>query len=458
MRYPVPSGCSWVDVYHLVRLPETTENISVPIRQKAVLPTTTPPPFLSATKGNRVFRELPVVKNEHSKTSVGRSKVKVSEKINEDFQNMSLTENVTITYGKNLNKRSDKSTAVVGPVCQLRRVVGFGPCRNVLLSSTSEFLYYAAGSMLVEQRLDTSEQRIFAGHTDTVLAFTVNPTDEYLASSQRDSPLVRLWSLASGECIGLVKSSEDPCTILQFSTSDKCLLGVCAARPRSRFILWDTSLLKLKGDVSIVTEGSCSDTIITAQLSSTSSSRIASCSSRALQIWRIRAGKLKTCSISSFNGLEYVLRDVKWGTLASNTEEMIYVGTGSGIVVQVDSHRAVVVRCIDLTTVEGPGIKSLNGLAVHGAFSVTVGEDGMLRVWDPEWREVMLKVGHEAAVTGCGVSTDGLKLLAVTETDTVGVLDATTKSYTTVVRSHSKRYLCNSYTPILAFISLRILT
>ena len=53
MRYPVPSGCSWVDVYHLVKLPETTENISVPIRQKAVLPATTPPPFLSATKGNR---------------------------------------------------------------------------------------------------------------------------------------------------------------------------------------------------------------------------------------------------------------------------------------------------------------------------------------------------------------------------------------------------------------------
>ena len=66
-------------------------------------------------------------------------------------------------------------------------------------------------------------------------------------------------------------------------------------------------------------------------------------------------------------------------------------------------------------------------------------EDGNLKVWDPQFQEVILNVEHESAVTRAVISSDGLKLLAVTETDSVGVLDASTKVYKTVLRSHSKK-------------------
>ena len=439
LRFPVPSGHEWEEFYHFIKFPPTSENLSVAIQNNEKTGKVVNPTFVSSKNGERVFRELPVVRNKSSNVtlSVKKKKKKTSEQINEDFQNMSLIENVTISA---LNKPSKAAKQITPKFCDLKKIVGFGPCRHVEFSSDNSGFYYGAGSILIRQSIDEPfSQSMFTGHTNDIMAFSKNSTDEFLASSQKESPLVRVWSIASRECIALVKSAEDPCTTLQFSATERVLLGVTSQRPRSRLILWDTSLLKLKGDISIVSEGSCSDVLIHARLSPLNSGKLASCSSRSLQIWRLRAGKLKSCAISVFNGLELVLRDVAWGCVATNTEQNVYLATAAGLVIQVDTSKATVSRTIDLCAVEGPGVKSINSLAMHEAFAVTATDDGSLKVWDPAFKECLLTVEHESAVTSCHVSTDGMKLLAVTETGSVGVLDASNKSYKTVLRSHSRK-------------------
>ncbi|KAL5257469.1 hypothetical protein ACHWQZ_G012421 [Mnemiopsis leidyi] len=437
MRYPVPSGHEWKEFYVFIKFPPTTENLSVTVpNSRTVTPVN--PTFVSSKNGERVFKELPVVKNKASNISISiRPKPKkASEKIDEDFHNMSLIENVTISPNKRFKRhKKDKLT----PICSLKRVLGLGPCKKFEFSSNTKHFYYASGSILVMQSIKSGAQKLFTGHSDSILTFTVDQADEYMTSSQKDSPLIRIWAVSSNECIALVKSADEPCSKLNFSLSDKVLLGVTSSRPRSKLILWDTSLLKLKGDMSIICEGSCSDSLIQAQLSPVNSSKIATCSSRSLQIWRLRAGKLKSCSISHFFGLEYVLRDLKWGPTGCDAENFIYLATAAGAIIEVDSTKASAIRCIDLCAVEGPGVKSINSINVHSAFGVTGTDDGNLKIWDSQFSEVILNVEHESAVKHCLISTNGLKLLAATETDSVGVLDATTKSYSTVLRSHSKK-------------------
>ena len=439
MKYPVPNGHEWKEFYQFIKFPSTSENLSVSIKDNLKGKQSPNPSFVSSQNGKRVFRELPVVKNKVSKHSVMAKSPKLkkaSETIDDNFHNMSLIENVTISSYKDINKKKASKTP---PFCELNNIVGLGPCKKVEFSSNAESIYYAAGSVIVCQAIEKKSQKKFTGHSGSILTFAVDDHDEHIASSQRDSPLVRIWSTSSQECIALIKSADEPCGVLHFSRTDKALLGVTCSRPKSKLILWDTSLLKLQGDISIICEGVCSDTLIKGQLSSTTSQKIATCSSRSVQIWRLKAGKFKSCTISTFMGLEHVLQDLKWGSVIGNTANFIYVGTASGIIIELDSSKAAISRCIDICAIEGPGVKSINSIGVHSAFAVSGTGDGSMKVWDSGFREVILNVEHESAVTNCTISVNGLKLLAVTETDSIGILDATTKAYTTILTSHSKK-------------------
>lgn len=439
MRFPVPNGHTWSEFYQFIKFPTTTDNLSVSLKNKPPSPSINPS-FVSSKNGDRVFRELPIVRNKASNANLSKksSSKKASERIEEDFQNMSLIENVTITSTHDAKKPVNTKTP---PICSLQKILGFGPCKKIVFSGDTECIYYAAGSVIIKQRLSDKSQSLIRGHTDNVLTFSVDERDEFVASSQKESPLVRIWSVKTQECVALVKSWDESCSVLQFSGSDKALLGMTSSRSKSKMILWDTSMLSLKGDITIISEGSCSEGLLTAQMSHVTSGKIASCSSRAVQIWRLKAGKLKSCSLSTFYGLEYALRDVKWGSISNNTDNLVYVATLSGIIIEINSSKATVSRCIDICAIEGPGVKSINSISIHGAFAITGTDDGSLKVWDPLFNEVILNVEHEAAVTHCGISSNGLKLLAITEADSVGVLDASTRSYTTVLRSHSKKYV-----------------
>ena len=438
MRYPVPSGHVWSEFYQYIKFPSTSENLSVSIKDNLSSKQSASPSFVLSRNGKRIFRELPIVRNNASNHSIMAKAPKLkkaSEKIEDDFHNMSLIENVAISSFKDNKKKTSKAP----PFCELRTIVGFGPCRKVEFSRHVDSIYYAAGAVMIRQYINKFKQTKFTGHSDSILTFAVDDHDEYMASSQKDSPLIRIWLTSSKECIALIKSADEPCGVLEFSKTDKALLGVTFSRPKSKLILWDTSLLKLQGDISIICEGVCNDALIRGQLSSTTSQKIATCSSRSVQIWRLKTGKLKSCTISTFMGLEHVLQDLRWGSPTGNSEHFIYVATASGVIIELDSTKAAVSRCIDICTIEDHGVKSINSIAIHNSFALSGTGDGSMKVWDPGFKDVILNVEHESAVTNCAISFDGLKLLAVTETDSIGILDATTKAYTTILTSHSKK-------------------
>ena len=446
MRYPVPKNHQWSEFYSLIRFPAIDENISVNLNSELLLKSLNlNNRFAKQSKNRRVYNELPIVGKTTSSISIGDSnrvetshEKTASQKIEKDFLNMSLIENINISP---LNNKPSKPV-VIPPskcLCSLSKVIGLGPCKDLYFSHDGNHFYFAAGPLIIQQSIATSEQMIYEGHNGNILSFAVNGSDEFMASSQQNSPLVRFWEIATRECIGVVKSSESPIQSLQFASSDGFLLGIASVKQNSKLLIWDTQFLKIKGDVKVLCEENSDDVLWKARFCPQNNTRIASISPKRVHIWRIRNGKLKTCLISRFNGIEYDLTDVSWGMSTDDFVNTVFVSTTTGNVIQIDASKAKVIGVIDVKESPDTDGRSLNSIVSHEAFFVVASNDGTMKVWDLKFEEVILNAEHESSVESVSVSNDGLRLLALTDTESIGILDATTRVYKTVLRNHLKR-------------------
>ena len=79
--------------------------------------------------------------------------------------------------------------------------------------------------------------------------------------------------------------------------------------------------------------------------------------------------------------------------------------------------------------------------AVHSGYAVTGGHDRRLRIWPLDFSDFLLEAVHEAPVSNVRISKDGRKLAVGTASGTVGVLDVSEHSYSTILRSHTARIL-----------------
>lgn len=70
------------------------------------------------------------------------------------------------------------------------------------------------------------------------------------------------------------------------------------------------------------------------------------------------------------------------------------------------------------------------------SYAVTGAEDNKLRLWPLDFTDFLLEAQHEGCVTQIHVALDGRKLCIGTDAGTLGVLNVSEHSYSTVLRSH----------------------
>ncbi len=137
-----------------------------------------------------------------------------------------------------------------------------------------------------------------------------------------------------------------------------------------------------------------------------------------------------------------------------------YACTKNGYLFEIHYKRIAVKRVWHLlpgSTPGGVGV-AIHALGLHEAFCVTGSEDGVLRLWPLDFSSSFLEAEHEGGVTAVDVSEDGLRVLAGTSAvsvlvcmsapdrtkifgsdlqGNVGLLDAGSRSYKTLMRSHT---------------------
>lgn len=82
-------------------------------------------------------------------------------------------------------------------------------------------------------------------------------------------------------------------------------------------------------------------------------------------------------------------------------------------------------------------ISQLFSHVLHRRYAVTGAEDNKLRLWPLDFNDFLLEAKHEGEVTNIRIALDGRKLSIGTTAGTLGVLNVSEHSYSTVLRSHS---------------------
>eukprot|EP01138_Halocafeteria_seosinensis_P001716 gb/GECG01001759.1/.p1 GENE.gb/GECG01001759.1/~~gb/GECG01001759.1/.p1 ORF type:complete len:2484 (+),score=303.27 gb/GECG01001759.1/:1-7452(+) len=135
---------------------------------------------------------------------------------------------------------------------------------------------------------------------------------------------------------------------------------------------------------------------------------------------------LRSVSDDSF----YSKRQVS-GIDSASGSKRIFVASSQGCILQINYNTRALEAVFQLHT--GP----IHGIDVNEGFFVSCGADGFLRMWPHDFGTFFLEAHHDCPVTSASISPDGLKIASVTLLGSVGILDISSQSYSTLLRPHA---------------------
>ncbi|KAK7508050.1 hypothetical protein BaRGS_00001015, partial [Batillaria attramentaria] len=350
------------------------------------------------------------------------------------------------------------------PILKLKRIVGFGggTFRDALWSGDRSTVIYPCHAVVVVMRVSNGHQRFFIGHTDKVSCLALNSNSTILASGQTGQmSVVRIWKFQSGECLSMCKTHAHSLFCLSFAQNGNILCGVGKDSHSKNFVvIWNTSLALKRREVSIMAKAHTDVDITRMIVAPFDELRMVSCGRDNVRLWRVKDGTLRSAPVNlggEYHAMEFtdICFEVGFLTNRNPDDRLIYACCRSGHVFEIDYHKVAVHHVRRLLPIVGrmkngsrPGAGlAITSISMNETFCATGSEDGYLRLWPLDFAHVYLEAEHEGAVTAVSLSSDGLKILAGTGTGNLGILDVSSRDYTTIMRSHTGRVLSAAIDP-----------
>ncbi|XP_063791127.1 WD repeat-containing protein 90 isoform X3 [Pseudophryne corroboree] len=354
------------------------------------------------------------------------------------------------------------------PILKLRKIIGFGGCtqRHALWTHTGCSIVYPCHAVIVSLNVESEEQRFFLGHTDKVSALAFNGSCTLLASAQTGAlSMVRLWHFQKGSCLAMFKTHAHSVSYLSFSHTGSVLCGVGKdGHGKNMVVVWNTSQAGHGGEVVVLAKAHTDVDIHTMKIAFFDDTRMVSCGRDNIRLWRVRSGSLRSCPVNlgEFHNLEFTDLAFEVGHSPDREPEdrTLYVCSRSGHILEIDYKNMVLSNVRRLqpnppqhserrekqTFSSGPGI-AVNSLCISATYCATGSEDGYLRLWPLDFTGVFLEAEHEGPVSCVCISPEGLRVLSCTRSGELGVLDVPSRSYQTLMRSHTDSLLAFSTHP-----------
>ncbi|XP_022092508.1 WD repeat-containing protein 90-like isoform X1 [Acanthaster planci] len=350
------------------------------------------------------------------------------------------------------------------PILSLRKIVGFGGCttKEALWTANGTHIVYPCHAVIVSMDVKSGHQRFFIGHTDKVSSLTFDRSTTLLASAQTgQQSVVRVWRYQKGECLAMFRTHVQSVYCLSFSQKGSVLCGVGKdGHGKNMVVAWDTSRVGKGGDISILAKAHTDVDIVQMKVAPFDETKMVSCGGDNVRVWRVRNNSLRSAPVNlgDFHVAEFT--DICFEASQPGLEpadKFVYACTRSGHIFEIDYNRVSVVHIRRLlptgkevrekqTVQSGAGI-AINAMCVNESFCVTGSDDGFLRLWPLDFKNVFLEAEHEGPVTAVGITADGLRILAGTATGNLGMLDIATRNYTTLMRSHTGTVLSATLDP-----------
>lgn len=341
------------------------------------------------------------------------------------------------------------------PILRLKRIVGFGGCsfRDALWSSDGSTVVYPCHAVVIAMKVTNGHQRFFIGHTDKVSCVGLNGAGTLLASGQT-GPLsvVRIWKFDTGECMAMTKTHAHSLHTLSFSHRGSTLCGVGKdSHGKNMVVIWNTSKVMKNREVSVMAKAHSDVDISRMKIASFDDTRMVSCGRDNVRLWRVKEGQLRSAPVNlgEYHLMEFtdVCFEAGYHADKDPAERIVYACSKTGHVFEIDLQKVTIKHVRRLLPNEnkagkdkqkGTGL-AINCMSVNETFCVMGSDDGYLRLWPLDFEHVYLEAEHEGPVTAVDFSADGMKILAGTSTGNLGILDISTRGYTTVMRSHTGR-------------------
>nr|XP_006813552.1 PREDICTED: WD repeat-containing protein 90-like [Saccoglossus kowalevskii] len=368
--------------------------------------------------------------------------------------------------GPSMRRERDYKTLKPDPILSLKRIVGFGGStyREALWSKNGTTIVYPCHGVIVAMDAFNGHQRFFIGHTDKVSALTFNGSTTLLASAQTGRlSVVRVWKFNTGECLAMFKTHVHSVFSLSFSHTGGVLCGVGKdGHGKNLVVVWNTSRVNRSGEVTVMAKAHTDVDIVRMKIANFDDTRMVSCGRDNVRLWRVRNGSLRSAPINlgEYHTADFndVCFDASFQPTQDPADRIIYACTKSGHIFEIDYARVSIIRVRRLLPVDknrkekgtfhtGVGI-AINSICVNQSYCVTGSDDGYLRLWPLDFSSVFLEAEHEGPVSAVDITVDGLQILAGTVTGNIGVLDISTRKYTTIMRSHTDTVLSVTVDPL----------
>lgn len=353
-------------------------------------------------------------------------------------------------------KRSTSKILEPDPIMRLHRVIGFGGA-HACFTADGKYVVYPVHAVVVVISIDTGQQTFFTGHTNSISTICLNPSSSLLASGQEGKQsLVRIWKFKTGTCVTVAKAHDHGLALLQFSACGRMLCGIGKdGRGQHLIVLWNTTYAE-KGTLDILAKAHTDFDISAMSMDPVDTSRLVTCGTGNLQLWRIRDGTLRCCSMNLRQCPGIILTDVCYQHDYKTTGGVsVWASSSSGYVFEVNPDMATIkssrlllpegaketdIRMFSKKTIGEP----INSIAASETKWATGSQAGLLQVWLPDFSSILLEAEHDCSVRNVSFSSDGTKVLIVTDDNSLAFIDVNTQAYTTLMRSHTDEVLAVS--------------
>ncbi|KAJ8318923.1 hypothetical protein KUTeg_004014 [Tegillarca granosa] len=316
------------------------------------------------------------------------------------------------------------------PILKLKRIVGFGGStfRDALWTVDGSMVVYPCHAVVIAMKVSNGHQKFFIGHTDKVSCISMTGNSNLLASGQT-GPLsvVRIWKFQTGECLAMSKMHAHSLHCLRFSQKGSVLCGVGKdGHGKNMVVIWNTSRVHKSREVTVMAKAHTDVDIVQMKVAAFDDTRMVSCGRDNVRLWRVKEGSLRSAPVNlgEYHSMEFtdVCFEAGYHADKDPADRLVYACSRSGHIFEIELQKVSIQHVRRLLPNEsrtvkdkhtfrsGPAGIAVNTMHVNETFCVTGSDDGYLRLWP-------LDFAH----------------------GNLGILDISTRGYTTVMRSHTGR-------------------
>jgi len=205
-----------------------------------------------------------------------------------------------------------------------------------------------------------------------------------------------------------------------------------------------------KGSIELISRATTNVSITHLRFVPYDITRFLSISTDNIHFWRIKnETDLQSISLSENQNDQFEYTDFQFDYLSKNksNELIVYITTKTGQILEIlyDERRIIQIHYLSEKMTKN---FTLSTLAFTNHFAITGSHDGYVRIWSTDFSQVYIEAKYDQSISSLISSHDQTRILILTESGSLSMLNLVTKVHMNLMRTHTKSIMDIDYDDI----------